>query len=625
MQYLDKVLDALAKLPDYENYYVPGLWTGRRNRAPQNVNPREFYTSKINHIRETESKAPDSGPFVYNMFVRLAAAYDHDRNGKIAASAAENGWRETGTFLKAIAMIPYIKSLGANIIYVLPVTSIGRDQRKGNLGSPYAIRNPVELDENLAEPALGLDAETEFAAFTEAAHAAGMKVVAEFVFRTASVDTDLALSHPEWFYWIKADTQNRSTDSQDENLYGPPVFTESTLEKIKSKVNNQDYEALPEPSDKYKNLFVETPDKAVRIDDKIRGKYDSGAEARIPGAFADWPPDDNQPVWSDVTYYKLYDHPGYNYIAYNTVRMYDEALAREKYRREDLWEFIRNIVPDYIDKFSIDGVMVDMGHALPAELRARIIETARSKKEGFIFWEENFVLDPKSVKDGYDAAIGYLPFDEHIPRKMRELLLRLDRGECPIDFFAASESHNTPRTASRPGGIEFAKLAWTINAFLPTIQFIHAGFELGETQPVNTGLGFTDEEIRRHPAQNLPLFSAAALTWDNPGEITDYIRSINEIRRKYIINHNNALKEHIKHIECNNDQVVAFIRVTRGEMPNLLIVANMSSDNIEETYLYIKDYCRINLPDGTDRYDIIDGSTVLSLAPWECKILEVLE
>ncbi|MFW5701720.1 MAG: alpha-amylase, partial [Bacteroidota bacterium] len=484
--------------------------------------------------------------------------------------------------------------------------------------------NPLELDENLAEPALGLDAETEFAAFAEAVHQAGMDLVAEFVFRTASLDSDLAIKHPEWFYWIDASVENRPPDSNDPDKYGPPVFDSETLEEIKDKVNNNDFGELPQPTKIYRELFRSAPEKAERKGDKIRG-YRKNQELRIPGAFADWPPDDNQPVWSDVTYLKLYDHPDYNYIAYNTVRMYDEALAREKFRQRDLWTYIQSIVPDYIDRFDIDGVMVDMGHALPEKLRSGLIAKARDRKEGFLFWEENFVLDPKSVRDGYDAAIGYLPFDEHIPYKMKELIHRIASGNCPIDFFATAESHNTPRAASRPGGVAFSKMAWTINAFLPTIQFIHSGVELGEKRPVNTGLGFTDEQIRRHPSSELPLFSAAALDWDSPDEFTEYIKCINLIREKYIKDRPNSLENGICEVGVDHDKVVAFIRRTRGEMPDLLIVANMSQDKIEHARLDPgNDYSRVKMIDESNRYEMIDGGIAIDLEAWDAKIMEIL-
>jgi pullulanase/glycogen debranching enzyme len=160
-------------------YRVPGLWNSIEAGGEEStVDPYSYYFQIIDRIRGEKAyprtRKPTGGEWtrgavVYNMFIRTTAAYDHDADGKLEMPVNAEGFRETGSFLKAIAMLPYIRGLGADTVHLLPITSIGHDGNKGTLGSPYAIRNPYELDENLAEPALGLDAKTEFKAFVEAA------------------------------------------------------------------------------------------------------------------------------------------------------------------------------------------------------------------------------------------------------------------------------------------------------------------------------------------------------------------------------------------------------------------------------------------------------------------------
>jgi hypothetical protein len=75
-------------------------------------------------------------------------AFDHDGDGVL--SSAPGLPRETGTFLKTIALLPYVRSLGCNVLHLLPIASIGQDGRKGALGSPYAMRDPYDLDETLS-------------------------------------------------------------------------------------------------------------------------------------------------------------------------------------------------------------------------------------------------------------------------------------------------------------------------------------------------------------------------------------------------------------------------------------------------------------------------------------------
>ncbi len=446
-----------------------------------------------------------------------------------------DGFRETGTFLKAIALLPYIKALGADTIHLLPITAHGEDGMKGNLGSPYAIRNPYELDETLSEPALGLGVKKEFRAFVEAAHHLGMAVVLEFVFRTAAKDSDWAQNHPDWFYWIKADVQDRASGSLDENAYGAPIFDRPTLDIIYDRIKHENLEDTVPPSKIYRDMFTEPPPASSVRKEGARwiGELADGTKVRVPGAFADWPPDDTQPPWGDVTYLKLYDHPDFNYIAYNTVRKYDAALGRPAYAKNDLWEEIEGILPFYQVEFGIDGVMVDMGHALPHGLFNNIVRRARDVNPNFAFWEESFAPTFESRENGYNISVGYFWIDVFNPEKTAAFIKICSEEGLPIPFFGTPETHDSPRCAAKRD-VEFAKYVWRLCCTLPVVPYIHGGFELGEKAPVNTGLGFSMEESRQYPPEKLALFSATALNWLGSLELARFIQEVvgkrNEIK-----------------------------------------------------------------------------------------------
>jgi hypothetical protein len=323
------------------------------------------------------------------------------------------------------------------------------------LGSPYAIRNPYELDENLSEPSLALDVKVEFRAFVEAAHRLGLRVVVEFVFRTAAKDADWVKEHPEWMYWIQDATPPRQAGQTDEHTYGSPIFTKEELHSIHEEVKHGRMSALIPPHKVYRDLFTEPPlsEDVKKEDGRYVGTLKDGTRVRIPGAFADWPPDDNQPPWNDVTYLRLYTHPDFNYIGYNTIRMYDTRLTRPEYINRPLWDRIVSIIPYYQREFAIDGVMIDMGHALPMDLKAEMVAKARDANPDFAFWDENFSITKKSLEEGYNAVFGYLWVDEHHPDRLRRLVEHLASEGFPIPFFATPENHNTPRAAARPGGL----------------------------------------------------------------------------------------------------------------------------------------------------------------------------
>ncbi|RPJ00214.1 MAG: alpha-amylase, partial [Chloroflexi bacterium] len=433
------------------------------------------------------------------------------------------------------ALVPYIRSLGINTVHLLPITSVGQAGKKGTLGSPYGIRNAYALDPKLAEPALGLNVDALFAGFVEAAHRLGMRVVMEFVLRTSSKDGDWIGQHPDWYYWIREDVPDRQPGSRDPLAYGNPIFPESDLIHLKEKVAHHDFSNLPAPPKSYRDIFAPPPRPGqVHLEDgQWVGVLDNGTRVRIPGAFADWPPDDNQPPWTDVTYLRMYDHPDFNYIAYNTIRMYDVRLARPENAVTGLWDAVAGVIPHFQREFGIDGVMIDMGHALPMPLKQRIVRAARDINPDFAFWDENFLIQQKSVDEGYNAVLGYMVFDFHLPHKLREFLSLLAAERMPLPFFATAENHNTPRAYSRPNALEYVHYALAMSIVVPGIPFVHSGFELMETKPINTGLGFSDEMIRENPTDSLPLFSEWAFDWTRPHNLVGSIRYALEIRRKY--------------------------------------------------------------------------------------------
>lgn len=526
-------------------YAVPGLWVDPGGPpVRREVNPFQFYLERVEeilHHPQVPLLRGQNGVWsrhaaVYNILVRATTAFDHDGDGRVSTEPVGEGWRETGTFLKSIALLPVLRALGFNTIHLLPVTSVGQDGRKGNLGSAYAIQNPYRLDPLLSEPVLGMEVEEEFAAFVRAAHRLGMRVVVEFAFRTASLDADWAAEHPEWFYWIRADIPDRAPGELREDAYGAPIFTSEELAIIKDQVTRGDRSALIPPHPVYRQMFTPPPPRESVHKEGMRwiGVLPDGTRVRIPGAFADWPPDDPQPPWTDVTYLRLYDHPDFNYIAYNTVRMYDSRLARPENAVEPLWQRIVEILPYYCQRFGIDGAMVDMGHALPPDLKRRIVEAARAVHPEFAFWDETFSYDGGLAAEGYNAVIGNYWWAVWRPEHLVNGLLRpLTETGLPLPFFAGPESHNTPRAAARPGGLAAARMAWGLGCILPAIPFCHSGLELAETMPVNTGLDFTPEELPHYPQEKLALFSAVAYGWENEPNLVEWIARTLQVRARY--------------------------------------------------------------------------------------------
>lgn len=593
------------------DYYVPSLWLNKGSGLAVKVEAHTFFADAIEsilgerkpHVEDynaalsaIEGKQHGYGgdwtyfSRIYNIFPRLCTAFDHDQDGHIGTgegdiTIAANGlFRESGTFLKTIAILSYIRTLGVNTIYLMPITTIGSDGNKGDMGSPYAIRNPYKLDEHLADPLVPFTVEEQFRALVEAAHIMGFRVLLEFVLRTASKDGDWIKENPEWFYWMKE-------SGVDE--YKMPEFPQWELEKILQIPKGNGWHYPPNPH--YRSLFARPPHR-----DQVRfegGRYVATTEEGtlvIPGAFADWPPDDVQPAWSDVTYLRMYNFDydadnNYNYIAYNTIRYYDPQLAIQQQINRPLWDKIINVIPHYQEMFGIDGVMIDMGHALPAQLMQEIIAAARQNDPDFAFCEENFNILQSSREAGSNAVLGFEWRVSAAKGGIKQVVESAAKW-LPLPFFGTPETHNTPRAMQR-GGISHAKLTYVVNSFLPNcMPFIHNGFELCETFPINTGLNFFGYETDYYAKRRLPLFYKGAFNWLVEDNLVEFIRKISALRSQYepMIAHGDFNTMRLLKPEDAYGHVLAFERYSPFN-PNfsILVIANTNYDHDEKFYLEV--------------------------------------
>ncbi|WP_257449986.1 alpha-1,4-glucan--maltose-1-phosphate maltosyltransferase [Archangium lipolyticum] len=119
-------------------------------------------------------------------------------------SALRDG-RTHGTFRDAEKWLPYVQSLGFDIIYLPPIHPIGRKARKGknnsltatpeDVGSPWAIGGP-EGGHKAVNPLLGTL--EDFRGFVKAANALGIEIALDIAFQ-CSPDHPYVKDHPEWF------------------------------------------------------------------------------------------------------------------------------------------------------------------------------------------------------------------------------------------------------------------------------------------------------------------------------------------------------------------------------------------------------------------------------------------
>lgn len=590
------------ELKDYQVIVNPYDFYHHAISSILKTHPEEHYLQPISKRKNHQSNEGSwiKGAVVYSTMIRTTTAWDHDRDGEIKSEDLY-GLRETGTFLKSIILLPFYKQMGINTMYLLPVSLTSKENRKGEFGSPYAVSNFFKLDPLLQDPLCpNLSVEDQFKAFIEACHMLDIHVVIDIIPRTNAIHSQFIKEHPEWFYWIK---------SKDKENYKPPVVP--TLCKL-AVPNKDSLNDLYKSEDVWRHIEmfnfdpktkdIENYDSMMRNinEDDVLNKIEEHYHLCIAPAFSDQI-NDPQPAWSDVTYFRLFlDHPIHAkeyvdnkippYILNDTIKSnwHPGTLPNS-----ELWDLICDIIPFYQREYGIDGVRIDMGHALPIELVDLIIKKARIYDPNICIIAEE--LDPKnaieSKKKGYNMILGN-GFTEEV--RIYDYRLQSFVYELPhlvIPCFACGETHDTPRIAQREGKEILSKLLTLMNLFLPNaVPFINSGQEFYEAQPMNTGLDCgKDSALALDPKDprfgKLALFDPFYFDYikENFHELPNLLKAIKPWREEYL----NEIVDLTRYVPVwfDSPQIYALGYTFYKEDRALMMVANTNVH--ESAYLHI--------------------------------------
>jgi hypothetical protein len=567
-----------------KQYRIPDLWNVGNYVGDElcsfdthelNVNPYRFYASIIKNnifpfknvdidyskslsIINNDTPASQLGgswihrSFLYSLLIRTSTAWDHDHSGSLD-SINKDGFKETGTFVKTLALLPLLKKMGIDTLYLLPLTRFSLLNKKGDLGSPYGVASFSELDPDLKDSLTGdsMTVEEEFLAFIEACHILALRVTIDIIPRTHAVDNDLMKIHPDWFYWIKAsessDYRVPSVPGLGKTLYPAPDLMPYVYASPDVKRHIAMFQIDPQSQNPelWKELLSQNQ---VSLAEAIKNQFN----LMIAPGFSDQI-NDTQPPWSDITFFRLYlDHPTAHiklldnphtppYILFDTIKavLYPGAIPNWK-----LWDLLANIIPHFQNTYGIDGARIDMGHALPQKLHTMIFSRARAIDSDFAFIAEE--MNPFNAQAaqaiGYNVIIGNGFWME--PRinegKLTEFVF--SAPNCVLPMFAGCETHDTPRIAGRPGGRILARMVVVLNLFIPTyVPFMNSGQEVYEVQPINTGVDCQKSDLWHLPKTDpyygkLALFDKYAFHYldDSRWDIPVHLEGLKSVRARWL-------------------------------------------------------------------------------------------
>jgi glycosidase len=97
-----------------------------------------------------------------------------------------------GSFKAFARHLPRLKKMGVDILWLMPIQPIGEKNRKGTLGSYYAVRDYTGIN-----PEFGtLD---DFRALVKQAHGLGMRVIIDWVANHTAFDNPWTIEHKDWY------------------------------------------------------------------------------------------------------------------------------------------------------------------------------------------------------------------------------------------------------------------------------------------------------------------------------------------------------------------------------------------------------------------------------------------
>lgn len=101
-------------------------------------------------------------------------------------------YTKEGTFAAFETHLPRLKELGVDVLWFMPIHPISEKNRKGTLGSYYAVK-----DYKAVNPEFGN--KEDFKRVVDKAHEMGFKVILDWVANHTGCDNNWITEHPEWY------------------------------------------------------------------------------------------------------------------------------------------------------------------------------------------------------------------------------------------------------------------------------------------------------------------------------------------------------------------------------------------------------------------------------------------
>lgn len=129
--------------------------------------------------------------FIVSLFAQSKKHPEWSKNATIYEVNLRQ-YSEAGTFKEFEKSIPRLKAMGVDILWLMPIHPIGEKNRKGTLGSYYAVKDYFGIS-----PDYGT--KEDFKELVNKVHKSGMHIIIDWVANHTSWDNKLTETHPEYY------------------------------------------------------------------------------------------------------------------------------------------------------------------------------------------------------------------------------------------------------------------------------------------------------------------------------------------------------------------------------------------------------------------------------------------
>ncbi len=240
-----------------------------------------------------------------------------------------------------------------------------------------------------------------------------------------------------------------------------------------------------------------------------------------------------------------------------------------------LWEELKSIVLFWAER-GVRIFRVDNPHTKPLPFWEWLISEVQAQYPDVIFLSEAFTR-PKVMKflakAGFTQSYTYFTWRNH-KTELIEYFTELTQWE-PREYLRGNLFVNTPDILPeilQTGGRPAFKLRLVLAATLSSVYGIYNGFELCEARGFPGTEDYVDSEKYQYKVWD----------WDRPGNIKEYIATINRIRRENPALH---LYKNLRFYEASDPNVLFYGKATPDLANVVLVAVNLDPHQTHESAL----------------------------------------